>query len=53
MTYIEIKLSSATYEFLILLLVNRQSLSQENKAAIIAELKRRNESGDSEVAEPH
>ncbi len=49
----EINLSKAKYEFLVLLLSNRESLSRENKIDILAELVRRTETVDRPVNEPH
>lgn len=53
MAMIEIELKKASYEFLVLLLSNRASLSCENKQKILTELSRRNDSADSPVTEPH
>ena len=50
---IEIDLTKASYEFLVLLLSDRQSLSCENKRAVLMELLRRNASDDAPVTQPH
>jgi len=50
---IEIDLRKVKYEFLVLLLENRTSLSRENKQKILVELIRRNNSANTEVIEPH
>ena len=53
MAIIEIELRKAKYEFLVFLLANRESLTTANKSEIIAELNRRNRSGDKAVQSPH
>lgn len=50
---IEIDLKKCSYEFLIVFLQNRESLSTDNKSEIIAELARRNHSESKVVQEPH
>lgn len=49
----EIDLTKASYEFLVLLLSDRRSLSCENKGQILMELLRRNASENMLVTEPH
>ncbi len=53
MEIIEIEVEKASYEFLVSLLSNRQSLSRINKLKILLELNRRNDSEDMPVTEPH
>jgi hypothetical protein len=50
---IEIELSKAKYEFLVLLLSDRHSLSTENKAMVLQELCNRLQSEQAEVEKPH
>ena len=50
---IEIDLKKCRYEFLIVLLSCRKSLSTQNKAEILKELALRNRSDDTPVKLPH
>ncbi len=50
---IKINLTECSFDFLLVLLGHKASFSTANKAEILTELSRRNDSEDKAVVEPH